>query len=93
MTDVLEPGELTPQTGRPKPRPVGLVDWRRVVGGTLGVALLVGAMVLLARSMHGGGMQAALALLLGLVVVPLVPLVASPHRSSGSCTGSCTTSR
>ncbi|MBK9178450.1 MAG: hypothetical protein IPM45_02555 [Acidimicrobiales bacterium] len=58
------------------------VDRRRVVGGTLGVAALVGGVMLLVRSMGDGGMQAVLALVLGLCVIPLVasPIEWYVHR-------------
>lgn len=83
MTD-LDAREVTASpVARPKPRPVGPVDARRILLATLGLASVVVALVWIVRSLpYAGAAPATLAAALGLVVIPIVasPLEWFVHR-------------
>lgn len=67
---------------RPKARPVGPVDARRVVLGTAAVVAAVAGAMVLVRALGNGLPSAALALVLGLVVIPVIaaPIEWYVHR-------------
>lgn len=72
MTDVGAPDGSAPAS-RPKPSPVGPIDRRRVVLATAALAVVVGGIAWVVRSLPDAGpASAAVAVALGLVVVPVV---------------------
>lgn len=83
MTDVDARDVAASLVTRPKPRPVGPVDARRTLVATLGLAVVVVALVWIVRSLpNAGAAPAALAAALGLLVIPIVasPLEWFVHR-------------
>jgi hypothetical protein len=83
MSEVVA-GELaSPRPARPRPRPVGPVDRRRVLIGTGAVIVVVLAVAGLVRLLPDpGGAPAVIAVVLGLVVLPVAasPIEWFVHR-------------
>jgi len=71
-----------PKGGLPSVRPVGPVDWRRVAAGSAGIVVLVIGAGLGVRLLGDGSLASLIALVLGLVVIPLVasPIEWFVHR-------------